>query len=203
MQRSKRVHPVGFWLHRKDLPRRIVGRKHKTQVLPKKEQVVALLRMTLDEFAAKCMDFDIDFDKAYKSVVDKDEHNKLTLDTQNKYFPHKILRNVVNGSELPVTERDLTEAFLGVGPGTELKLLLSRYLGIQSTPGCSCNKKAKRMNQKGVEWCEANKETICKWLQEEAGKKKLPFVKAVAMAVVSLAIHRDKKRIAKDREQLS
>ena len=78
------------------------------------------------------------------------------------------------------------------GPGTELKKLLSK-IGITSSPTCSCNKRAKTMDEKGIAWCEENVETICDWLQEEATKRKLPFVRLAGKALIHLAIRRAKK----------
>lgn len=78
------------------------------------------------------------------------------------------------------------------GPGTELKVLLSK-IGITSSSTCSCNAKAKTMDEKGIAWCEENVETICDWLQEEATKRKLPFVRLAGKALIHLAIRRAKK----------
>lgn len=78
------------------------------------------------------------------------------------------------------------------GPGTELKKLLGK-IGIKSSPTCSCNKRAKTMDENGIEWCEQNVETICDWLQEEATKRKLPFIRMAGKAIVHLAIRRAKK----------
>jgi len=78
------------------------------------------------------------------------------------------------------------------GPGTELKALLAK-IGIVASPGCSCNKRADVMNRNGIHWCEQNVETICDWLQEEATKRKLPFVRLAGKALIHLAIRRAKK----------
>ena len=78
------------------------------------------------------------------------------------------------------------------GPGTELKKLLSK-IGITSSPTCSCNARAKTMDEKGISWCEENVETICDWLQEEATKRKLPFVRLAGKALIHMAIRRAKK----------
>ena len=45
------------------------------------------------------------------------------------------------------------------GVGTKLKGLLS-LIGIKASSGCSCNKRAVLMNERGVEWCEQNKAEI-------------------------------------------
>jgi len=78
------------------------------------------------------------------------------------------------------------------GVGTELKKLLSR-IGITASPTCSCNTKAEIMNRQGIAWCEENVETICDWLQEEATKRKLPFVRLAGKALIHMAIRRAKK----------
>ena len=78
------------------------------------------------------------------------------------------------------------------GVGTELKALLSK-IGIKSSPTCSCNKRAKIMDENGIEWCEQNVKTICDWLAEESAKRKLPFVRLAGKAIINMAIRRAKK----------
>jgi len=78
------------------------------------------------------------------------------------------------------------------GAGTELKALLSK-VGITASPTCSCNTRARFMDEKGIAWCEENVETICDWLQEEATKRKLPFVRLAGKALIHMAIRRAKK----------
>lgn len=74
-----------------------------------------------------------------------------------------------------------------VGPGKELKKLLKLF-GIIPAPGCRCNKRAAYMDQMGCQWCRDNIDTILGWLQEEADKRGLLFVKTVARMVVYRAI---------------
>ncbi len=80
------------------------------------------------------------------------------------------------------------------GVGTELKKMLST-IGIKSTPNCSCNAKAKHMNEKGIDWCKENKNLILDWLQEEANKRHLPFVRFAARKLLNFAIYRAEKKI--------
>jgi hypothetical protein len=87
----------------------------------------------------------------------------------------------------PVTGLTPTE-----GPGAYLKKYLSR-IGITSTPTCSCNAKARHMDDMGVEWCEANLDTIVGWLKEEAEKRNLPFFDWPARMLVQKAIRSAKK----------
>lgn len=75
------------------------------------------------------------------------------------------------------------------GPGTELKKLLS-WLGIHATPTCACNARARDMDLRGCDWCEANQGEILAWLREEAGRRGLPFVELMAAGLVRLAIRR-------------
>ena len=103
------------------------------------------------------------------------ENNKVTLTDET----YKELVAKYNASEKS-------------GPGTELKALLAK-IGIKSSPTCSCNKRAKIMDENGIEWCEQNVETICDWLAEESAKRKLPFVRLAGKAIVHMAIRRAKK----------
>jgi hypothetical protein len=73
------------------------------------------------------------------------------------------------------------------GPGTELKKLLAR-VGIVATPDCSCVSKAAEMDRQGVEWCEANLDTIVGWLREQAHSRGLPFVDLAGRMLVRRAI---------------
>lgn len=81
------------------------------------------------------------------------------------------------------------------GPGTELKKLL-RSVGITSTPGCSCNARARTMDANGCDWCQANIDTIVGWLREEAGKRRLPFVDVAGRLLVKRAIRNARKAAA-------
>jgi hypothetical protein len=82
------------------------------------------------------------------------------------------------------------------GPGTELKALLA-LVGIKASPTCSCNKRAKIMDEQGVLWCEQNIDTIAGWLKEESAKRKLPFIEAIGRMTIRLAIRNAKKKGSK------
>jgi len=79
------------------------------------------------------------------------------------------------------------------GPGTELKRLLKRF-GIAATEGCNCTSRAALMDRNGIDWCEANIEKIVDWLQEEATRRKLPFVRLAGKTLVRLAIRAARKK---------
>jgi hypothetical protein len=81
------------------------------------------------------------------------------------------------------------------GPGTELKKLLAR-IGITSTPSCSCNARARAMDENEARepgWCEANLDEIVGWLREEATKRGLPFVDLAGRMLVRRAIGNARK----------
>jgi hypothetical protein len=81
------------------------------------------------------------------------------------------------------------------GPGTELKALLAK-IGITSTPTCSCNRRAKTMDEKGCDWCEQNIDEIVGWLKEEHARRKsrIPFIHIAVAQMVKLAIRRARKK---------
>lgn len=85
---------------------------------------------------------------------------------------------------------------IGRGPGTELKALLKK-IGIVASPGCPCNARAAEMDDKEAKepgWCEKNIEQICDWLQEEAAKRHLPFLRAGAKVLIRRAISNARKK---------
>lgn len=81
------------------------------------------------------------------------------------------------------------------GPGTELKALLSR-VGITATPNCTCNAKARQMDEHGAAWCEEHIEEIVGWLREEAAKRRLPFLDAAGRMLVRRAIRNARRAAA-------
>lgn len=78
-------------------------------------------------------------------------------------------------------------------PGTEMKALLAK-IGIVAKPNCSCNKRAKVMDEKGCDWCEENIDEIDAWLAGEAKKRKLPYLSLAGKALIRLAIRRARKK---------
>ena len=79
----------------------------------------------------------------------------------------------------------------GKGPGTELKKILSWFA--TDTPSCGCKDRQIKMDTWGAQGCRDNIETILDWLQEEAGKRSIPFVRLIAKQLVLLAISRAEK----------
>jgi len=119
--------------------------------------------------------------------IDVDHPAYPSKDKDNFEHPsYKIMRDIKEGKVKNQIE-------IGEGAGTELKKLLS-WMNIQATANCSCNKKARLMNEKGIQWCKENKDQVCDWLKEEATKRKLPFFKYGAMKLINMAISRAERK---------
>lgn len=100
--------------------------------------------------------------------------------------PTPVAPNITPPPPTPIAEMNLA------GPGTQLKRLLSK-VGIKSTPNCSCNARARKMDEMGVEWCEQNIDEIVGWLKEEAQKRRLPFLAFPTKILVQRAISMAKR----------
>jgi hypothetical protein len=77
----------------------------------------------------------------------------------------------------------------------ELKKLLKR-IGITATPNCSCNARARKMDEEEARepgWCEAHIDEIVGWLRDEATKRGLPFLDVVGRMLVRRAIRNARK----------
>lgn len=117
-------------------------------------------------------------------IIESDQEWTLSL-TQTVVECEDIKKSEPGGRTMPQTK---------TGPGTELANLL-KTIGIDAKEkGCSCRSHAKRMDKEGPQWCRDNIETILGWLQTEAKKRKLPFIKTAAKQVVLLAIRRAEKK---------
>ncbi len=79
------------------------------------------------------------------------------------------------------------------GAGTELKNLISKF-GLKPGFNCKCGHHIREMDQKGVEWCEQNIDTINGWLREEAQRARLPFTEIGAKLLIRKAISNAKKK---------
>lgn len=84
---------------------------------------------------------------------------------------------------------------VGRGPGTELKAILKNWFGVEAKLGCKCNARARQMDARGCDWCEANIDEIVGWLREEAAKRRLPFIDVAGRMLVRRAI-RNARRAA-------
>jgi hypothetical protein len=122
---------------------------------------------------ARCAERGYTLDEVLPCVIAQDG-DEWTIDTESEFYPRV--------SRLPETPTQPTH-----GPGTELKKLLAR-VGITAAPDCACNARAAEMDRQGVEWCEANIDTIVGWLREQAAARGLPFLDVAGRMLVRRAI---------------
>ena len=107
------------------------------------------------------------------------------------------------GDSITVDETHDSYPRLRAGPGTHLKALLRDWLGIESSPTCSCSSMARRMNTLGPDWCEGEgmaqildvmrAEHTKRWA---AGRTILPWTDAGARQLVLLACRRSRAKAA-------
>lgn len=143
-----------------------------------------IIKMSLPDLVRYCEATGKKIEDVYRCVVLKRVDGMLEMDSLSPDFPKEVLEG---------TPLEQIEA-LGEGVGTELKKVLTNYLGIKTKPGCKCNRHVKRMNREGADWCEENKDMIAGWLAEEAQRRKLPFVKGVVLKMISFAIWRYRRK---------
>jgi hypothetical protein len=140
----------------------------------------------------RCTERGYTLDEVRPCIVSQDGE-QVTVDETHPAYPRTakpghLRRTDEAGSVAPVTEPS--------GPGTELKKLL-RKIGITATPNCSCNARARLMDEEEARspgWCEAHLDEIVGWLREEATKRKLPFIDAAGRMLVRRAIKNARSR---------
>ena len=115
---------------------------------------------------------------AVKACIVSEDGDMITVDETHEAYPRAI-------------------NFQQRGAGTELKALLKDWLGIESTPTCSCNAMARRMDTLGPEWCEGEgMASILEVMRDEHAKRWadgrtiLPWTDAGARQLVLLACRR-------------
>ena len=131
--------------------------------------------------SARCHERGYTLDEVRPCIVSEDG-DRITVDETHPAYP----RNPKPG-RTPLAKTTTT------GPGTELKALL-KTIGIVAKPNCSCNKRAKIMDEKGCDWCEENIDEIDGWLEEEAKKRNLPYISLAGKTLIRLAIRRARKK---------
>ena len=110
---------------------------------------------------------------------------------KGRVFPH---RNCTNPPNLRQKTHRITS--MDCLAGTELKKLLHK-MKINLDGNCPCKQRSVVMDREGCDWCETNIETIITWLQQEAKRRKLPFVRAAGKLLVRRAIHNARRNQAK------
>lgn len=166
-----------------------------------------LIKVPKRMFLQRCKERNVDPEKVRGCIFKEHESGLVEIDIEHEDYPHPTQKSLHNVKKelfsVPPTNKKLSDAYdkymdeqkdgIEEGVGTELKALLS-YINIKASPNCSCNAKAKTMNKNGIQWCKDNQDTIVSWLEEEAKKRKLPFIRYGAKKIVQLAIYRAEKR---------
>jgi hypothetical protein len=80
------------------------------------------------------------------------------------------------------------------GVGASLAYLLSRFW-IRHIPGCKCSERAARLDAMGPEWARENKDVILGWMEEEANRRGLPYIRMAAELVLAAAISRAERAL--------
>jgi len=131
---------------------------------------------------------------AAKACVVSTNGETLNVDVSHPSYPNPISATQVTIERSRMSDRvKEANSSIGDGPGTELKNILS-YIGIKSTENCSCNKRARHMNNMGINWCKENLDLVCDWLKEESERRKIPYFKYAAKKIVELAISRAERK---------
>lgn len=141
------------------------------------------------KFEARCRQRGYTLDEVRPCIVSEDG-DQITVDVDHPAYPREPKPGFTPPMPAPPASQD--------GPGTELKSLLRDWLGIESTPTCSCNAMARRMNAEGVAWClsESGMAEILGVMRAEhgkrwdAGKTRLPWTDLGARTLVKLACRR-------------
>lgn len=129
-----------------------------------------MITCTLLHLVARCKERGYTLDEVRPCIVSEDG-DSITVDETHEAYPR-----------------------VRSGPGAELKSLLKDWLGIESTPTCSCNAMANKMNKLGTEWSESadGLAEILAVMKREHGRRKsiLPWSDTAASMLVRLACRR-------------
>lgn len=92
---------------------------------------------------------------------------------------------------IPMKSKQTTELVEG-GPGTFMYGSL-KLLKLVFRKECKCKDRAKIMNDRGVDWCEQNQETILEWLRKEANNQGIFFIESIAQMLIRHSIKKARK----------
>jgi hypothetical protein len=156
---------------------------------------------SLDAFIGRCRQRGYAFEDCAACIV------SITVDETHPAYPaalapEDVQQHLVASIEKRIasktSEKEPQPEHQSRGPGTELKKLLAK-IGIVATQNCSCNSRARRMDEEEAKepgWCEAHLDEIVGWLREEAEKRKLPFVDMAGRMLVRRAIRNARRAAA-------
>lgn len=157
-----------------------------------------IIRVPKAMFYDRCKERNINPAEAQGCIYEEQENGLVAIDIEHPDYPRPTkkskniaMKRLSEIHKFPHSTSDVNTIKGGVG--SELKKLLS-YININSSPNCACNARASTMDEKGIQWCKDNKDTIIDWLEEEAKKRRLPFIRYGAKKILDLAIYRAEKK---------
>lgn len=119
-------------------------------------------------------------------VVCKSSIHKMTINNVTVSLAIKANKSVLTSK--PELKKFLVRDTIDIGPGTELKKLIS-WFPIPKKANCrSCRNLEIRMNRWGPDICLQKMDFICKKLHIAAKRRNLPFSKTIAISMVNKAI---------------
>lgn len=138
-----------------------------------------MITCKLSDLQARCRERGYTLDEVRPCIIYQDR-DLITVDETHTSYPHPRK-----------------------GPGTKLKAILKEWLGIESSPTCSCNAMAHKMDKLGVDWCESEEglteivgvmrtEHNKRWT---AGLTKLPWIDIGARQLIKLACRQARTQI--------
>jgi hypothetical protein len=142
-----------------------------------------MITTSIKNLEARCRQRGYTLDEVAACIVSRDG-DTVTVDVDHPSYP--------KSAKPGFTPTEPTPPAPTHGPGTELKKLLKK-VGITASPNCSCNARARTMDQWGCDKCEENIDEIVGWLREEATKRKLPFVDIAGRMIIKRAIKMARK----------
>lgn len=151
---------------------------------------LAMTTTNIKNLEARCRQRGYTLDEVAACIVSRDG-DTVTVDVDHPAYPRQPKPGFTPKTPEPSPPAPAR------GPGTELKKLLKR-VGITASPNCSCNARARTMDQWGCDKCEERIDEIVGWLREEAAKRRLPFIDAAGRMIVRRAI-KNARRIAVDK----
>jgi hypothetical protein len=148
-----------------------------------------MITCRLQHLLNRCRERGYTLDEVRPCIVSQDG-DTVTVDIEHPAYPREAKPGFTPAKAPPPPPTR--------GPGTELKKLLGR-IGITATSNCSCNARARRMDEEEARapgWCLDHLDEIVGWLREEATKRGLPFIDAAGRLLVRRAIANAKRATA-------
>lgn len=153
-----------------------------------------MITCQLTHLEQRCRERGYTLDEVRPCIVRKDG-DQITVDVDHPAYPRApkpLAHAIAGGPQVAVPEP--TPPPPAAGPGTELKAILRDWLGIVASPNCSCNARARQMDEWGPDECERRIPEIVVWLEEQAKARNLPFVRFAGEQAVKLSIRRARKK---------